>query len=479
VAPGIVKRLLGVGALASVPEIVDFASRLGRTVILARLLSSTELGICVAIGVLLTIANLLSDFGLDKFVISYRRGDDQEVLAAAHQLQIGRGLIVAAVIFVAAPWLALLLGAPGQGASFRWCALIVLLHALAHLEIMQVQRDFDYAPAAKAKLLARLIAFAVVYPAARAFGDYRAIIVSLVLDAAVYAVSSHCLAQSSYRIISHDRQVLRKAIAYGLPLTLSGMGIAVNSQFDRVLVSYWLGLEALALYAVILNLALIPISVIAAILGQLGISFLTRTANRPDDDPYGALVWFYAATAAAYAALIAATLDVLAPLMFGHQYHVTPLVHSLVVLIAWLRINRGAPTAMMLVRTHTRQLMTANLLAGIGLVLSAIMLPLVPRLEAVLFCLLLGDAISFAFFNQAALKGIQQSHSAVRQLGYSFAAAALASAGTFFLAPLNPGTRAAVICVPMLLIAAQVLLGFRHFLRGARIGLILPGSQHS
>jgi hypothetical protein len=165
--------------------------------------------------------------------------------------------------------------------------------------------------------------------------------------------------------------------------------------------------------------------------------------------------------------------------MFGHQYHVTPLVHSLVVLIAWLRINRGAPTAMMLVRTHTRQLMTANLLAGIGLVLSAIMLPLVPRLEAVLFCLLLGDAISFAFFNQAALKGIQHSHSAVRQLGCSFAAAALASAGTFFLAPLNPGTRAAVICVPMLLIAAQVLLGFRHFLRGARIGLSLPGSQHS
>lgn len=474
-----VKKLLGVGALASVPEVIDFASRLGRTVILARLLAPTELGICIAIGVLLTIANLLSDFGLDKFVISYQRGDDDEVLASAHQLQIGRGVVLASLIFIAAPWLAVLLGAPGRGASFRWCALIVLLHAFAHLEIMQVQRDFDYAPAAKAKLLARLTAFAAVYPSARTFGDHRAIILSLLIDAAVYAVSSHCFARSSYRIMPRDRRILRKGIAYGLPLTLSGMGIAINSQFDRVLVSYWLGLEALALYAVILNLALIPISVIAAILGQLGVSFLTRTMSRSDEDSYGALVWFYGIIAAVYAVMIAATLDVLAPLTFGRQYDVAPLMQGLVVLIAWLRISRGAPTAMMLVRAHTRQLMTANLLAGVGLALSALLLPIAPHLETVLFCLLFGDLLSLVFFSRAAVKNVEQPGSVLRHLGCSLASAVLASAGVFLLAPLNLWSRAAVMGVPMLLIAAQILLGFRRFLRAPGIGLMLTGSQHS
>jgi len=134
---------------------------------------------------------------------------------------------------------------------------------------------------------------------------------------------------------------------------------------------------------------------------------------------------------------------------------------------------------MMLVRAHTRQLMTANLLAGVGLALSALLLPIAPHLETVLFCLLFGDLLSLVFFSRAAVKDVEQPGSVLRHLGCSLASAVLASAGVFLLAPLNLWSRAAVMGVPMLLIAAQILLGFRRFLRAPGIGLMLTGSQHS
>jgi O-antigen/teichoic acid export membrane protein len=473
----LIKKVLGVGALASVPEIVDFATRFGRTIILARLLSAGELGVCVAIGVVLTIGYLVTDIGLDKFVISYPPGDDREVLSAAHQLQVARASLLAVIIFGLAPWIAQVLNAPAHATTFQWCGAIVLIHGFAHLEIAQVRRDFRYAPEAIAKLLARVVAFLAVYPAARIFQDSRAMVLSLVLDALVYVLASHVLARTSYSIFTRHRRISREAITYGLPLTLNGMGIAANSQFDRGLVSYWLGLETLALYAVLLNLAIIPISLIGAILGPLGLSFLMRAADDggPSSPSYYALVWVYAIVSTTYAVFVAATLDLLVPLIFGQKYAVPPLLHALVTMIAWARLNRGAPTGLMLVHADTARLMAANLIASCGLILSVALLAIAPNLATVLTCLLLGDALSLAlFFWWARRWTLFQKHEVGIDLCWSMFAALLASLAVFVFPSHNVWWRFAAVSAPILVLGAHIILRSRRHL--ARIGVYLGWS---
>jgi O-antigen/teichoic acid export membrane protein len=461
------RRLAGLGALASAPQLIDYGSRFARTVILARMLSPREFGISVAIGVLIAIADLISDMGLDKFVISHPRRNDPDVLAAAHGLLIVRGVVLAAGIFVAAPWIARLLDAPGQAASFRWCGAIVLVHAFVHLEPARMQRDFHYAPQAAAIVLARLAAFAAVYPAARAFGDHRAMILSLFINAAIFVAATHLFAQTRYRIVTTDRAVLREALAYGLPLTVNGIGLAVNSQFDRVVVSHWLGIERLAMYSVILNLAMTPLSVIFGVLGLLGLSFLAHARDQANSrqNPYVGLVWVYATIASAYAILVAGTLDILAPLVFGHSYTVSQSAHVLILLVAWVRINRGAPTTQMLVTGDTRRLTVANLAAGGGLVLAAALLPLAPRLETVLACVLFGDVLSLAvFFWGVRGGGSARRLAVIRHLSWSFAAAGLAVVCVLVYSPDHPWWRALLLCIPVLVVIAQAVYGARrHF----------------
>lgn len=393
------RGFISMGAFVTLPRLVTPGSHFIRTIILAHTLSPRNLGIALALTVLISMAELVSDFGLDRYLMSRNPTDDLAALDAAHALQLGRGLILAIVIWLSAPWIAQLLGAADNAPGFRWCAAILLLRDLAHLEIKQLQRDLHYKPDAIASLLARPAALVAVYPAAVLFGDYRAMVASLLTDAVVYVAASHFLAQNRFRVVPTDRRVWREAIRYSLPLTLNGIGVAASSQLDRALVSNWFGVETLALYALVLNLAVVPSSIALGILGLVSVSLLARGGIEVSGDTsrYVTVTSAHAITALAYVFVVSSALDLLVPLVFGPAYRVGP---STVILISWLvsiRIVRGAPTSLLLARSHTRQLMMGNLLCLLGLTLAFGLLPLLPRIDTMIFCVIIGDALSVAF----------------------------------------------------------------------------------
>lgn len=393
-------RLIALGSLVSIAQATEFASRLGRTIILARLLSPAEFGIGAALTLLMGIAELSTDLALDRFLILRAGRDDGDVLAAAHRLSVMRGAVLAIVIFVAAPWIAQFLGAPDHVWSFRAVAGIILLHSGTHFEMKQIQQDFRYAPDALAYIITHVTVFMAVYPAARLLGDHRAVLVLLAIEAVIFVAVSHLVARRPYTLACRNPGLLRAALAYGLPLSLNGIGLAAMGQLDRAVVSHWFGVESLAFYTVILNFTVIPISAIQRILGQLGMSFLARAhSDRIATMRVAlALAWAYALAAGFYALFIAATLNVLAPLLFGALYTVSPLFHGLVVLVVWTRLCRGAPTLLLLSSGATRRLMLSNLVAAIWLVFVVALLPLLPRLETVLACVLIGDVIASTVF---------------------------------------------------------------------------------
>jgi O-antigen/teichoic acid export membrane protein len=472
---GHARRLLGAGSLASLPWVVDFATRFFRTVLLAHFLSPSELGVAVAINVLLAVAWLLSDLGIDQFLLSRPPGDEAESLAAGHSLHLAKGLFISVVIVAAAPAIAPLFGAAGRVAGFRWCAVILLIHAFAHLGVKQAQRDFRYLPEAKTVLLSRIAGFAVVYPAVLIFHDYRAMVASLLVSAIVACVSSHLFARTPYRLTLTNRRMLREAILYGLPLTANGLGIAANSQLDRAVVSYWLGLATLAAFAVILNLAAAPISLALGVLTTIGLPFLTQARNRTEFRGIGymGVLWIHAVIAAAYSAFVAATLGTLVPWVYGANYHVGQLTQFLIAVLVWVRLNRGAPTLQMLAASDTARLMAGNLASGSGLVLAALALPFLPRLDTALAGILAGDVLSLAYMLHAAARhaGGGQVVAQVRELCWSFAPA-IACAAAALAAPGNIAARLAIFGIAAAAIAAHALLGYRrYFLRSGLLSI--------
>lgn len=383
------------GSILSLAPIVEYGSRFLRTVVLSRLLVSDEFGISVAIATVLSIAGLVTDLSLDKFVVVNTSQDKSQTLAAVHVLSIARGFLLSSILLVTASSAASIFGIPQFAGSFTIAALYPIVGSFAHLGIKQVQQQYQFVPETIAQIITQISAVAAAIVAAYFLRDHRAILVSFFTEAVVYTIASQMLARTNYRLWP-DRATLRAASNFGLPLVINGIGLAALSQFDRMLVGSWLGVQTLGAYAVILSLSTFPMSFIFRIFYPIAAAVLLESKNTPLHETRPALLLFIAeAVAVLYALFVALTLDWLTPFIFGDSFHVTQGVHLLLVVIVFLRVLRGsAPTMFLLVAGRTRELALLNLVSGIGIVCAFWLLHYSLSLEAVLFGQLIGDFLA-------------------------------------------------------------------------------------
>jgi O-antigen/teichoic acid export membrane protein len=465
--PSRLKLWAGRISWAAVAPLVEFAARFSRTVILSRLLVPGEFGIAVAITIVITTAELATDVGLDKFVLLKSAADARHALAAAQALQIFRGLLLFAAIAVLAVPAVRFFGIPQAVTSFEFAALVPLVRSFGHLGIQQIQRDYDYRPAALTVTASSVAGLAVAaLAAATVLPDHRVIILAFLVDAAVYAATSNILAHAPMRVIP-DRETLRQALAYGVPLMLNGAALAVISQADRMVVGRFFGMDILGVYAVVLGLAVAPISLLLQTAGTLGMSMLARSRDTPKRylENYLWLTWFYAFLAFGYAAFTGLTLDVLVPFVFGKAYAVGTDTVILISAIVFLRILRGGPTVALLVSSATTRLTLANLMSVFGIAAAAALAQVHPVLTSVLAGVLFGDVLTMVFLQWGANAGIPNGKGSLwRCLAVAGAGVAILMA-TLRLLPdpswTNRGIVAASCALPAAILGCGVLWRWR------------------
>ena len=227
------------------------------------------------------------------------------------------------------------------------------------------------------------------------FRDHRAIVASFLTEAVVYAILSHALGRSAYRVWPSG-PMFRTVTRFGLPLLLNGIGLAMIAQLDRVLVGSWLGVETLGNYAVIFSLALYPMAFFARVIGPLAsASLMTEQTASARNDLYSSLLFVSEVASVGYVLFLALTLDWLVPLIFGPAFHVSPPIHVLIVLIAFLRLLRGgSPTSFLLVERKTKELAVLNVTSGIGIIFAIGFVHYQPNVTSVLFGLLIGEGLA-------------------------------------------------------------------------------------
>jgi O-antigen/teichoic acid export membrane protein len=450
------------GSAVSIAPLVDVALRFGRTAILSRLLVPSELGIAVAFTVVVATAGLVTDMGYDKFLMT--KSHDAHALNAVHVLSLIRGLFLACLLFLAAPTIAASFGVPELADSFAVLSFVPLLSSLAHLGIRQVEGSFEYAPEMRAQLVAASAAFILVLPAAYMLKDHRAMLICLVAQPAIYSVVSHILARNPYRL-SASPDMLRVVLSYGIPLTVNGLGLALVSQFDRALVGHWFDVSTLALYAILLNLMGVPISLMDRIFGKIALSYLVTSQAKQGDSrekAYPSAVFPYAVLASTYSLFIAVAFDLLVPIIFGHHFHATPNIHVLIAARVFFLVQiNGAPTMYLFATGRTRALTVLSLSSGIGLLFAAFLVRWWPSIEAVLLGLLLGDILRFVLYFIFAA-----SRKTSREIWADLALSAVTVTGVVSLLVFHPEptmiSRGTILAVGVLGICVQIGFGLRR-----------------
>ena len=381
---------------ASLSPFGEFVLRFMRTMILSHLLAPSEVGTVVMLMSILTGCEVITDIGLDQFVMVSHADARGQVVAAARQISIARAVLLAAAIAVLAPLLAGAFDASEHRSLVAWLGVVPLIRSLKNWRIVQVQRDYRYGAEAVCSLSGHVAAVAVLLPVNALLHDARVMLVSLIAEAAVSVALSNLLVRRE-RVVSVDPAIRRAALTFGLPLMVNGVGLMVLKQLDQVIVANLFGLPMLALYSLVLNLAIAPTSVLQSVGGKLSLPFLGKQREHAADRAQASLIVLLAAMVAAafFAVPAGLALDRVAPLVYGPNYQVSAGFAALTMLVAFLRFSRGGPNAVLLSYGQTGRLTAGNMIAAIGMVIGFLLGVATRRLEAVLIGLAIGDALSF------------------------------------------------------------------------------------
>jgi O-antigen/teichoic acid export membrane protein len=179
-----------------------------------------------------------------------------------------RGLLGALVLLAAAPVLAALFTDGPAASSYALLALVPLLRGFTHLDFRRAERGFRYRPMAVVEGGATLAMAAAILPAAALLGDHRAMAWVLIAHAAALVVLSHGVASRRYRV-RVSTPSLKRVWRFGAPLMLNAFLMFVTFYADRLIVAGAYDWATLALYGVVLQLALLPAQIVGRAAGSL------------------------------------------------------------------------------------------------------------------------------------------------------------------------------------------------------------------
>lgn len=366
-----------------------------RNVLIARMLTVEDFGIAAIFVLAVSLVERLSDIGLDRFLIQTLDGDDPRLQAVAQAFQALRGVIGALCLLLLAAPIASLFGVPEIASAFRWFALYPLLRGFIHLDLARMQREMRFKAMILTDLAPQILTLALAAPLILWIGDYQAVLILFIVQAAGYVAASHALAESSYRL-AWNGDVIRRMLRFGWPLIINGLLIFGILQGDRAIVGTFFTMEELGWYSAAFTLTLAPAVLISRVLR----SFLFPLLSQVQTDPARLYERYRVASGLALSAslLLGVGFYVGGPafitLIFGEKYAPSASVMGVFAILQMIRVARESQSLAAVALGETKNPMVANIARSLSLVAGIFVAARGMGVEAVAWCAAAGEALA-------------------------------------------------------------------------------------
>ena len=339
-----------------------------RTVLIARFLGPEYFGISVTFLLVTSTFALISDLGIEKYVIQARDSELGSTMPTLASLLLMRGIVMAALILLLSGWIAARFGNPELGWFYACAAAIPAIEGLRHLDPLVQQRTMRFATYVKMQLGGLIPGVAVTVLLAAVTGSYTAIIAGCLVTSVISVALSHILAHEPYRL-GLAREALTPVLTYGWPLLLNGGVIFLATQGDRIVIGTLMSMEDLAGYVAVAALTGGASIFLARLFGNLCLPLLAEARDNAA---------MYAercrTTGAAALLMLSGTLVPIAiigapvvVLLFGQGYRAPPLLVGFLAVQAAATVLRAWSVCISLSLGGTSDILANNLLRITGL----------------------------------------------------------------------------------------------------------------
>ena len=363
------KRVSRAGLTLGFGTMCEHALLFLRTVLLARLLGPEFFGISITYVLVVSTFVLISDLGIEKYVIQAGQEDLDRTMPTLAGLLLARGLIMAGLIVALSGWIAARFGHPDLGWFYAIAALAPAIEGFRNLDPLAQQREMNFAASVKMILGGLIPGVAIAVVLAALTSSYIAVAAGSVASAIITVALSHLLARHRWRI-GFDRQAFASVMRYGWPLLINGVVIFFATQGDRIVIGALEGMRALAGYAAVAALTGGVSLFLSKLTGNLYFPLLSEARGNPalfSDRCH--------ATGASSLLLVSATVFPLAVLgapivllLFGPAYATPALLVALLAIQAGALMLRSWCATISLSLGGTSDILVASILriAGLG-----------------------------------------------------------------------------------------------------------------
>lgn len=443
-----------------------------RTLILARLLVPEDFGILAAGVVTMEVGNQVTTFGMREAVIQ-RRELDRDHYDAAWTFELFRTALVAAVVILAAPLIAVhMFNEPRATNVIRAMILVPLLDRAGSIGALTLIRQLHFGPVAAVGLTASTVQAVVSIALAHGFGVW-AMVIGQLTGMVAQTIGSYIIAPRIPRF-SFRLEAARPLLHFGRGVFARQVIDVLGGAILQVVIARRLGTAELGLYFVAARLMFLPREMFRTISAQVALPVhaeLQLDRDRAGRAFRGHLMGTWLVLVPLYGMAIA-----LAPALIAHLVGVRWMgaVGASRVLALAAMISPVCDTAMPALLGRGRSDTVAILVAGRSIAIGAVVWTLAGALGLPGACLawVVGESLAAVFAWGTLRSVLPHAFSGLAAPSLAIAAAALAGSAVAVAAgrAVHGGLPGVIVAVVLSLVASCTTLLALD--RQLRLGLV-------
>lgn len=253
-AEGSVKtRVVRSGLWVGAESIIGSVLQLGRSIVLARLLSPEAFGLMGLATVALRAVETVTRPGIAQAMIA-RQSDFERAAPTAFTLLVARGVLLALILAAIAPLIAHFYESEELESVIQVLAAVFLLGGMKNIQSIAREKELDFRLVAYLGLTTNFVGTAVTIFLAFWYRNVWALVIGQLATTAFNTLLSYWLIPGRPRL-AWDSAIARELFAYGKFITGSSILLFIATELDSTVVGKLLGLEAVGYYALAITVA--------------------------------------------------------------------------------------------------------------------------------------------------------------------------------------------------------------------------------
>ncbi len=266
-AAGLRARVVRGGFWVFAIRITDRLFRLARTIVLARLLAPADFGL---FGIALLAMSALETFSQTGFnaALIQKQGDTKSYLDTAWTIQAIRGIVLALILLVIAPYVAAFFDAPAAKPILQVIGVSVLFQGFTSIGVMYFQKELEFHKQFVYVLSGTLADISVAISAAFLLRSVWALVLGLLAGNLVRMAVSYLIHPFRPRPRLNQKQ-FKELFGFGKWVLGSSILVFLITQGDDIFVGKLLGVTALGFYQLAYRLSNMPATEITHVISQV------------------------------------------------------------------------------------------------------------------------------------------------------------------------------------------------------------------